>query len=198
MAENIQPGTIQDQEEVKVQAGRARAALPAADLPDKVHTWPYLVRAEFISGCVLLLVLMVWSITVDAPMEEPANPTKTPNPSKAPWYFLGLQELLVYFDPWIAGVLLPGLIIFGLWALPYIDKNPKGNGYYTLKERPFAIFVYLFGFVVMWVVLIVLGTFLRGPNWNFFGPFAYWDPHKVDPLVNVNVSELFWSRLLGQ
>ncbi|MFL5250977.1 MAG: hypothetical protein ACJ79V_24415, partial [Myxococcales bacterium] len=71
-AENIQPGTIQDQEEAKVQAGRARAAIPAADLPDKVHTWPYLVRAEFIAGCVLILVLMVWSITVDAPMEEPA------------------------------------------------------------------------------------------------------------------------------
>ncbi|MGK4277412.1 hypothetical protein, partial [Escherichia coli] len=90
----------------KVQAGRARASLPASDLPDKVHTWPYLVRAEFISGCILLLVLLVWSITVDAPMEDPANPTKTPNPSKAPWYFLGLQEMLVYFDPWIAGVVL--------------------------------------------------------------------------------------------
>jgi len=85
MAENVNPAVIQDQEEVKVQAGRARAALPAADLPDKVHTWPYLVRAEFIAGCILLLVLMVWSITVDAPMEDPANPTKTPNLSKAPW-----------------------------------------------------------------------------------------------------------------
>jgi len=82
MAENLQHGTIQDQEEVKVAAGRARASLPASDLPDKVHTWPYLVRAEFISGCILLLVLLVWSITVDAPMEGPANPTKTPNPSK--------------------------------------------------------------------------------------------------------------------
>src|SRR3954462_15544523 len=170
MAENVNPAVIQDQEEVKVTAGRARAALPAADLPDKVHTWPYLVRAEFIAGCILLLVLLVWSITVDAPMEEPANPTKTPNPSKAPWYFLGLQELLVYFDPWIAGVLLPGLIIVGLVALPYIDKNPRGNGYYTLKERKFVISVFMFGFVIMWCVLIVLGTFLRGPNWNLFGP----------------------------
>ena len=133
MAENIQPGTIHDQEEVKVQSGRARAALPAADLPDKVHTWPYLVRAEFIAGCVLLLVLMVWSITVDAPMEEPANPTKTPNPSKAPWYFLGLQEMLVYFDPWMAGVVLPSMIIVGLMAIPYIDTNKAGNGYYTIQ-----------------------------------------------------------------
>src|ERR687884_2263494 len=191
MAENLEPRTIQDQEEVKVTAGRARAALPAADLPDKVHTWPYLVRAEFISGCVLLLVLMVWSVTVDAPMEEPAYPTKTPNPSKAPWYFLGLQEMLVYFDPWMAGVVLPSFIIVGLMAVPFIDFNREGNGYFTFNQRPFAVSVFLFGFVVLWVVLIVLGTFLRGPNWNFFGPFSYWDPHKVDPLNNVNISEIF-------
>src|SRR6266480_2546470 len=140
MAENIQPATIQDQEDAKVTAGRGRAALPASDLPDKVHTWPYLVRAEFIAGCVLLLVLMVWSITVDAPMEEPANPTKTPNPSKAPWYFLGLQEMLVYFDPWIAGVLLPSLIIVGLMIIPYVDINPKGNGYYTWSEMGAMLF----------------------------------------------------------
>src|SRR3981189_1955546 len=131
MAENIQPGTIQDQEEVKVQSGRARAALPAADLPDKVHTWPYLVRAEFIAGCILLLVLVVWSITVDAPMEDPANATKTPNPSSAPWAFPGRQEMLVSFDPGIAGVVLPCRIIVGLRVIPYVDVNPRGNGYYT-------------------------------------------------------------------
>src|SRR3954464_13007383 len=125
-AENIQPGTIQDQEEAKVQAGRARAALPASDLPDKVHTWPYLVRAEVIAGCVLLLVLMVWSITVDAPMEEPANPTKPPNPSQAPWPSPGLREMLGSFDPWIAGVVLPSLIIVGLMIIPYVDINPRG------------------------------------------------------------------------
>jgi Cytochrome b(C-terminal)/b6/petD len=198
MAENTVPGApIADQEEVKVQAGRARA-LAASDLPDKVHTWPYLVRAEFIAGCILLLVLLVWSITVDAPMEEPANPTKTPNPSKAPWYFLGLQEMLVYFDPWMAGVVLPTMIIVGLMALPYIDFNQKGNGYFTFAQRKFAVSTFLFGFVVLWCVLIVLGTFLRGPNWNFFGPFEYWDPHKVLPLNNVNLSEYFWLRWLGR
>src|SRR5690349_16103466 len=95
-----------DQEQVKVDAATKRAVADV-QLPDKVHTWPYLVRAEFIAGCVMLLVLLVWSITIDAPLEEPANPSKTPNPSKAPWYFLGLQEMLVYFDPWIAGVILP-------------------------------------------------------------------------------------------
>ena len=120
---------------------------------------------------------------------------KTPNPSKAPWYFLGLQEMLVYFDPWMAGVVLPSLIIVGLMAIPYIDFNKKGNGYYTIDERKFGYIMFQFGFLVLWVTLIVLGTFLRGPNWNFFGPFEYWDAHKVEALNNVNLSEYFWDRL---
>ncbi|MFL5250089.1 MAG: hypothetical protein ACJ783_17090 [Myxococcales bacterium] len=194
MAENLNVGApIQDQEEVKVQAGRARA-IAASDLPDKVHTWPYLVRAEFISGCVLLLVLLVWSITVDAPMEEPANPTKTPNPSKAPWYFLGLQEMLVYFDPWIAGVVLPSLIIVGLMVIPYVDINPKGNGYYTWRERKFSISVFCFGFLVLWVGMIAIGVFFRGPGWNLFMPWDYWDPHKVVPLTNIDLPYLLGIR----
>ena len=137
-------------------------------------------------------MLIVWAIVLKAPLEPPATTAKAPNPSKAPWYFLGLQEMLVYFDPWMAGVVLPTMIIIGLVALPYIDFNREGNGYFTFKKRWFAITTFMFGFLVLWVTLIVLGTFLRGPNWNFFGPFAYWDPHKVLPLNNVNVSELFW------
>ena len=97
---------------------------------DKVHTWPYLVRLEMLVGTAIMAFMTIWSIVVDAPLEEPANPTKTPNPSKAPWYFLGLQEILVYFDPWFAGVVLPALIIVGLMVIPYVDINPKGNGYY--------------------------------------------------------------------
>jgi hypothetical protein len=87
------------------------------------------------------------------------------------------------------------MIIVGMLAMPYIDFNQKGNGYYTFAERKFAITIYLFGFVVLWCSLIVLGTFLRGPNWNFFGPFEDWDPHKVLPLNNVNLSDMFWLRL---
>lgn len=159
---------------------------------DKVLVWPDLVYTELICLVLCTVFLIVWAIILKAPLEPPANPSVIPNPSKAPWYFLGLQELLVYFDPWIAGVLLPGLIIFGLVALPYIDKNPRGNGYYTLKERPFVISVYMFGWVIMWIVLIIVGTFLRGPNWNFFGPYEYWDPHRPVALLNVNVSDVFW------
>src|SRR5918995_889441 len=110
---------------------------------------------------------------------------------------VGLIFLLVYFDPWLAGVVLPGLIIAGLIAIPYIDKNPKGNGYYTFAERKAEITLFLFGFVILWSSLIVLGTFLRGPNWNFFGPFEVWDIHKLEALTNVNLSEYVWVRGLG-
>ena len=162
-----------------------------------IHVWPYLLRIELLAAIIITAILMVWSIALKAPIEEPANPAKTPNPSKAPWYFLGLQEMLVYFDPWIAGVLLPGLIIVGLMAIPYIDTNPKGNGYYTFRERKWEIAIFLFGFVVLWVWLIIIGTFLRGPNQNFFGPFEYWDSHKLVPLINVEFSQLMWVKLLG-
>ena len=165
---------------------------------DRVWVWPDLVYTELISLILCSVVLIVWSIVLKAPLEQPANRAVTPNPSKAPWYFLGLQEMLVYFDPWLAGVVLPSLIIVGLIAIPYIDKNPKGNGYFTFNERKVEITLFLFGFVILWSSLIVLGTFLRGPNWNFFGPFEYWDTHKLEALTNVNLSEYFWVRMLGQ
>jgi hypothetical protein len=161
---------------------------------DRVWVWPDLVYTELISLILCSVVLIVWSIFLKAPLEQPANPANTPNPSKAPWYFLGLQEMLVYFDPWLAGVVLPGLIIVGLICIPYVDKNPKGNGYFTFKERSAEITIFLFGFAVLWSSLIVLGTFLRGPNWNFFGPFEFWDIHKLEALTNVNLSEYVWVR----
>jgi len=164
---------------------------------EKVLVWPDLVYTELICMVVATAILVVWSIVLKAPLEQPATSAKAPNPSKAPWYFLGLQEMLVYFDPWMAGVVLPTMIVVGLIAIPYIDFNQKGNGYYTFKERWFAISSFLFGFLVLWVVLIVLGTLLRGPNWNFFAPFEYWDPHKVVPLNNINLSEMFWLQLVG-
>ena len=183
--------------------GRRNDALRSAGQPivekreagdGKVMVWPDLVYTEFLCMILWTIFLIVWSIYLKAPIEEPANPAKTPNPSKAPWYFLGLQEMLVYYDPWIAGVLLPGLIIVGLCAIPYIDKNPKGNGYFTFKERKPEIAIFLFGFVVLWVWLIIIGTFLRGPNQNFFGPFEYWDAHKLVPLINVDLSQIIWVK----
>jgi hypothetical protein len=161
---------------------------------DKIHTWPHLVRMEFLVALFVLVVLTLWSITINAPLEEPANPTRTPNPSKAPWYFLGLQEMLVYFDPWHAGVVLPSLIIVGLMVIPYIDINPKGNGYYCFKDRKWEILTFLFGFQVLWVVMIIIGTFFRGPGWNLFWPWQRWDPHKVVALTNVDLPYLLGFR----
>jgi len=162
---------------------------------EKVLVWPDLVYTELICMIIATFVLVIWAVLLKAPLEQPATSAKAPNPSKAPWYFLGLQEMLVYYDPWMAGVVLPTMIIIGLIAIPYIDFNRQGNGYFSFVERKFAVSIFLFGFVVLWVTLIVLGTFLRGPNWNFFGPFEYWDPHKVLPLNNVNLSQLFWLNL---
>ena len=164
---------------------------------EKLFTWPDLVYTEMLCMILLTIVMIVWSVVLRAPLEEAANPTSSPNPAKAPWYFLGLQEMLVYFDPWLAGVVLPTLIIVGLMAIPYIDTNPKGNGYYSFRERKWELGIFLYGFLVLWSFLIITGTFLRGPNWNFFGPYEYWDPNKLVPLVNIDLSELIWVKALG-
>src|SRR5215212_5413620 len=164
---------------------------------EKLFTWPDLVYTELLCMILLTIVMIVWSIALRAPLEEAANPTSSPNPAKAPWYFLGLQEMLVYFDPWLAGVVLPTLIIVGLMAIPYIDTNPRGNGYYSFRERKWEVGVFLYGCLVLWSFLIITGTFLRGPNWNFFGPYEFWDPNKLEPLVNIDLSELIWVKALA-
>src|SRR6476469_1060980 len=127
---------------------KAKAKATEVALPNRIHTCPYLVRLEFLTAIIVMTVMTVWSIAIDAPLEEPANPNKTPNPSKAPWYFLGLQEMLVYFDPWMAGVVLPSLVLFGLMAIPYIDFNKSGHGYYTIAQRPFSYIIFQLGFIV--------------------------------------------------
>ena len=170
---------------------------PIEGLPEnreKVWCWPNLVYTELFAIIAGTVFLVVWAIIFKAPLEEPANPTWAPNPAKAPWYFLGLQEMLVYFDPWIAGVILPGLIIVGLILIPYMDTNPKGNGYFTFAERKMAVSLFLFGWLVLWVYLIIIGTFMRGPNWTFYGPFEYWDYHKVVAQNNINLSEILWIK----
>lgn len=181
--------------DLRVEAGKP--TLEKEESEQKVMVFPYLIYIEFVVALFYSIMLVVWSIYLKAPLEEPANPTDSPNPSKAPWYFLGLQEMLVYFDPWIAGVLLPTFIILGLCAIPYIDNDPKSSGYYAFKERRLQITTFLFGFWILWILLIVTGTFLRGPNWNFFGPFEVWDVHKVVPLVNINLSEIVFIKWLG-
>ena len=164
---------------------------------EKVWCWPNLVYIELIALIAFTVFIIAWAIIFSAPLEEPANVTWAPNPAKAPWYFLGLQEMLVYFDPWMAGVVLPVLIIVGLVAIPYIDTNPKGNGYYTFKERWMSISLFLFGWLVLWIYLIIVGTFIRGPNWTYYGPFEFWDFHKVLAAYNINLSEFIWLKWLN-
>jgi hypothetical protein len=180
----------------RIEAGEG----PIEALPEnreKVWSWPNLVYTELFMIIAGTIFLVVWAIIFKAPLEEPANPTWAPNPAKAPWYFLGLQEMLVYFDPWMAGVVLPGVIVVGLIAIPFIDTNPKGNGYYTYSERKMAVWLFMFGWLVLWIYLIIVGTFLRGPNWTFYGPFEVWDFHKVVAEYNVNLSEFLWVKWLN-
>jgi len=175
---------------------------------EKVDVWPHLVSREFLAALLTTVVLFVWSIVLQAPLEEQANPNVTPNPSKAPWYFVGLQELLVYFDPWIAGVVLPTVIILGLMAIPYVDINPKGVGYYPRMqwrragiiplwspvERPFAVSVFLFG-IVLWFVLIFIGYYCRGPNWEWYWPWEEWSHRRISKMTLKNLPNL-WGGLL--
>lgn len=136
-------------------------------LTEKVPTWPNLVYLELVCILFVLTIVSLWSLFFPAPLEAPANPAWTPNPAKAPWYFVGIQELLVYFDATLAGIVLPGIVIVGLILLPYLDTNPRGNGYYTLKERGWIVPFFVFGFMGVWWFLIVVGFYLRGPNWSF-------------------------------
>ncbi len=149
------------------------SAAPYEANEEKMDVWPHLVKREYIGAAGTTLFIMIWSILQNAPLEAIANPNVTTNPSKAPWYFVGLQELLVYFDPWIAGVVMPGLIIVGLIAIPYIDTNPKGIGYYAWKERKFANTLFMLG-VFMWFALIFIGYACRGPNYAWYWPWESW------------------------
>jgi quinol---cytochrome c reductase cytochrome c subunit, bacillus type len=133
---------------------------------DRVNVWPHLMAAELIALMVVLLFLTIFSATVDAPLRELANFNQTPNPSKAPWYFLGLQELLRYFHPQVAGVTIPTVIIIGLMAAPYVDRNPSTRP----DDRKLAIVLFSF-FVLSFSILVILGMFFRGPGFNFVFPW---------------------------
>jgi menaquinol-cytochrome c reductase cytochrome b/c subunit len=133
---------------------------------DKVHTWPHLLIGEFIACLACSAFLLVFSAVVNAPFLAAANYNFTPNPSKAPWYFLGLQELLTMFHPMVAGVTIPGIGIFGLMLAPYIDKNPSQKP----EDRKFAISLFT-AFFMFWAVLVIIGTLFRGPGFNFTFPW---------------------------
>lgn len=134
---------------------------------DKVHTWPHLLAVEFVAALAITVFTLIFSIFVNAPLLELANINQTPNPSKAPWYFLGLQELLTMFHPMVAGVTIPGMGIFLLILAPYIDKNPSNKP----EDRKFAISLFTVQ-LMFWAVLVIIGSFFRGPGFNFVTPWT--------------------------
>lgn len=141
---------------------------------DRVNTWPHLMAAEFVALLAVTAFLVIFSTFVDATFRELANINQTPNPSKAPWYFLGLQELLRYLHPQVAGVTIPQWLILGLMAAPYIDRNPSNKP----SDRKLAIVMFTI-FILMNAVLVILGSLFRGPGFNFIYP---WD---------IAISEIF-------
>lgn len=133
---------------------------------DKVHVWPHLLIVEFVAALAVTAFLLVFAIFVNAPLLELANPNETPNPSKAPWYFLGLQELLTMFHPMVAGVTIPGMALFVLILAPYIDRNPHTSP----EKRKFAVSLMTIH-LMFWSVLVMIGSFFRGPGQNFVFPW---------------------------
>ncbi len=134
---------------------------------DRINVFPHLLIEEFVSLLVVSVALIVFSTFVNAPLRELANPNLTPNPSKAPWYFLGLQELLRYFHPMIAGVIIPTLILVGLAAIPYIDRNP------STKPGDRKLIITLFTMLFMFgATLTIIGSFFRGPGFNWVWPWG--------------------------
>ena len=133
---------------------------------DKVHVWPHLLVVEFVAALACMAFVLIFSIFVNAPLLELANINRTPNPSKAPWYFLGLQELLRYFHPMIAGIVIPTFILVGLAAVPYVDRNP------SIKPGDRKIAITLMTILFMFgATLTIIGSFFRGPGFNFVFPW---------------------------
>ncbi len=135
-------------------------------LEDSVFVWPHLMVREFFAATIVTVMVTVLSFYIDAPLREPANPNFTPNPAKAPWYFLGLQELLHYFPPTTAGVLVPGLVLVALAVLPYVDRNPSR----AYADRKVAIVTFTM-MTVFWAVITIAGSFFRGPGWLWIWPW---------------------------
>ena len=150
------------------------------------------MRMEFLAALIITILLMVWSLTLNAPLEEPSNPNVTmesrPKRRGISW---ACRKCWCTSDPWIAGVVMPTLIIVGLMVVPYIDANPLGNGYYTYKQRKYAIWTFLVGFIGLWVSMITIGTFIRGPGWMWFWPSMTWDAERIEYTVNRNLDQIF-------
>jgi menaquinol-cytochrome c reductase cytochrome b/c subunit len=143
---------------------------------DKVNVWPHLLLREAVAAFAMFAFVTVFSVVVNAPLRELANSNLTPNPSKAPWYFLGLQELLRYFHPMVAGVTIPGIALLALAAAPYFDRNPSARP----ENRKLAILLFTM-FLMFWAVLVMAGSFFRGPSFEWVWPWTQTCSTPVHP-----------------
>ena len=134
---------------------------------DKVYTWPHLLLVEFVALLAVGSLLLIVSFFLNAPLGSLANPNQVPAINKAPWYFMGLQELLRYFHPMVAGVTLPGVGVVMLMAIPYLDKNPSARP----ENRKVANLAFTF-FLTFWTVLVIIGSFLRGAGYEWVWPWT--------------------------
>ena len=147
----VKSGSIQDVKAVPV---------------DKVHTWPHLLGVEFVASLACTAFVFMFSWFVNAPLLQAANFNRTPNPSKAPWYFLGLQDLLTMFHPMIAGVTIPGMGIIAMMFAPFLDRNESNRP----EDRKFLTGLWTVH-LMFWAVLVIIGSFFRGPGFNFTFPW---------------------------
>jgi hypothetical protein len=157
---------------------KSNPAGPAENSAGMRPVYPGFMFKEFLVALGCLLVLVWLALLVQAPLDVPADPAFTPNPAKAPWYFLGIQELLVYFDAWLAGVVIPLVIVVALIAVPFLDNDPQGAGRYAFHGRRAAIVPFTAG-VLMWILLTVMAAWFRGPNWDWYWPWESWGMAKA-------------------
>lgn len=145
--------------------------------PEMLPVYPGFVFKEFLAALACILLLAWLGLVFEAPLDVPADPDFTPNPAKAPWYFLGIQELLLYFDPWLAGVVIPLLIISGLILIPLLDTDPRGAGYYSFRRRIWATLPFTAGLLLL-ALLTVMAAGFRGSNWDWYWPWQDWSMAK--------------------
>jgi hypothetical protein len=163
---------------------RGKPAITPEERREQVLTFPHLVGREVLAAMLFLALLVAASLVFNAPLEEHADPALTPNPAKAPWYFAGLQELLTYFDPWLAGVVLPAIIAAGLILIPYLDAVPnRGIGrWFSSRERRIQV-VFFTCCLALWFLLIAVGVWFRGPGWEWYWPWESWEIHKESGVI---------------
>ena len=139
---------------------------------DTVMTWPHLLSIEFFAAAIMSVFLLLMGVFINAPLEGLANPNTTPVVAKAPWYLVGIQELLAYFHPVVAGVLSIAYIIVGAMVIPYIDRGPRGDGGSSRpSDRKLGIVLFTM-FAAAGLAITFLGAFFRGPGYNFIVPWT--------------------------